>query len=148
MPKEAAAGSSQGGLVYLKYTFRYRGEFDEPNDEWLSSIEATSDKLLGAYIRAKDDAMTLAFEGWGKKRLNRVFYVIGFVYPDYSYPSWKQGKKRKAATSAISTVPKGKKIKVLTHRPRYIETATVSKLGEGTSSIAEAEQPALASPRE
>ena len=24
MPKEAAAGSSQGGLVYLKYTFRYR----------------------------------------------------------------------------------------------------------------------------
>jgi hypothetical protein len=24
MPKETAAGSSQGGLVYLKYTFRYR----------------------------------------------------------------------------------------------------------------------------
>ena len=67
MPKEAAAGSSQGGLVYLKYTFRYRGEFDEPNDEWLSSIEATSDELLGAYTRAKDDAMTLAFEGRGKK---------------------------------------------------------------------------------
>jgi hypothetical protein len=63
MPKEAAAGSSQGGLVYLKYTFRCRGEFDEPNDEWLSSIEATSDELLGAYTRAKDDAMTLAFEG-------------------------------------------------------------------------------------
>jgi hypothetical protein len=38
MPKEAAAGSSQGGLVYLRYTFRYRGEFvshpvleDKPN---------------------------------------------------------------------------------------------------------------------
>jgi hypothetical protein len=45
-------------------------------------------------------------------------------------------------------VPKGKKIKVLTHRPRYIETATVPKLGEGTSSTAEAEQPAPASPRE
>jgi hypothetical protein len=44
-------------------------------------------------------------------------------------------------------VPKGKKIKVLTHRPRYIETATVPKLGEGTSSTAEAE-PALAIPRE
>jgi hypothetical protein len=27
MPKEAAAGSSQGGLVYLKYTFRYISHF-------------------------------------------------------------------------------------------------------------------------
>jgi hypothetical protein len=62
--------------------------------------------------------------------LNKVFDVIGFVYPDYSYPSRKQGKKRKAATSAISAVPKGKKITVLTHRPRYIEIATVPKLGE------------------
>jgi hypothetical protein len=39
---------------------------------------------------------------------------------------------------AISVVPKGKNFKVLTHRPRYIETATVPKLGEGTSSPAEA----------
>ena len=140
MPKEAAVGSNQGGLVYLKYTFRYRGEFDEPNDEWLSSIEATSDELLGAYTRAKDDAMTLAFESRGKKILNRVFDVIGFVYPDYCYPSRKQGKKRKTAASAISAVPKGKKIKVLTHRARYIETATMPRLGEGTSSTAEAEQ--------
>jgi hypothetical protein len=36
-------------------------------------------------------------------------------------------------------VPKGKKIKVLTHRPRYIETAIVPKFGEETSSAAEAE---------
>jgi hypothetical protein len=114
----------------------------------LSSIKATSDELLGAYTRAKDDAMTLAFKGRGKKRLNRVFDVISFLYPDYSYPSRKQGKKRKAATSAISVVPKGKKIKVLTHQPRYIETAIVPKLGEGTSSTAEAKQPAPASPRE
>jgi hypothetical protein len=41
-------------------------------------------------------------------------------------------------------VPKGKKIKVLTHQPRYIETATVPKFGEGTSSTAEAEQAAPA----
>jgi hypothetical protein len=142
MPKEAAAGSSQGGLVYLKYTFRYRGEFDEPNDEWLNCIEATSDELLGVYTRAEDDAMTLAFEGQVKKRLNKVFDVIGIVYPDYSYPSWKQGKKRKAATSAISATLKGKKIKVLTHQPRYIETTTVPKLAEGTSSTTELGYPA------
>jgi hypothetical protein len=134
MPKEAATRSSQGGLVYLKYTFRYRDQFDEPNDEWLNCIEATSDELFGDYTRAEDDAMTLAFGGRGKKRLNRVFDITSFIYPDYSYPSRKYGKKRKATTLAISTVPKGKKIKVLMHRPRYIETARVPKLGEGTSS--------------
>jgi hypothetical protein len=33
MSKETAAGSSQGGLVYLKYSFRYMSQFDEPNDD-------------------------------------------------------------------------------------------------------------------
>jgi chemotaxis protein histidine kinase CheA len=46
-------------------------------------------------------------------------------------------KNRKAAASTISVVPKGKKIKVLTHRPRYIETAVVPEFGEGTPSAAE-----------
>jgi hypothetical protein len=87
MPKETAARSSQGGLVYLKYIFRYRDQFDEPSDDWLTCVEATSNELLGAYTRAEDDAMTLAFGGRDKKRLNRVFDVIGFVYPDYTYPS-------------------------------------------------------------
>jgi hypothetical protein len=41
-------------------------------------------------------------------------------------------------------VPKGKKMKVLTHRPRYIETVVVPEFGEGTSSTAEAEQAAPA----
>jgi hypothetical protein len=144
MSKETAAGSSQDGLIRLKYTFRYRDRFDEPNDDWLKCIEATSDGLLGAYTRAKDDALSSAFEGRGKKRLNRVFDAIGFIYPDYCYPSWKQRKKRKTATSAISAAPKGKKINVLTHRPRYIETAIVPKFGEETSSAAEAEQAAPA----
>ena len=53
MPNAAAAGSSQGGLVYLKYTFRYKNQFDEPKNDWLDCIEATSDELLGAYTRAK-----------------------------------------------------------------------------------------------
>jgi hypothetical protein len=33
MLKETAVGSSEGGLVYLKYTFKYRSQFDEPNDD-------------------------------------------------------------------------------------------------------------------
>jgi hypothetical protein len=48
MTKEAAAGSSQGGLVYLKYTFWFGDQFDKPNDDWLDAIEATSDELLGS----------------------------------------------------------------------------------------------------
>jgi hypothetical protein len=140
MPKETATGSSQGGLIRLKYTFRYKDRFDEPNDDWLKCIEATSDELVGAYTRAEDDALFSAFKGRSKKRLNRVFDAIGFIYPDYCYPLRKQGKKRKAATSAIFVAPKGKKIKVLTHRSRYIETAIVPKFGEETSSTVEAEQ--------
>jgi hypothetical protein len=140
MLKETAARSNEGGLIRLKYTFRYRDRFDEPNDDWLKCIEATSDELLGAYTKAKDDALSSAFEGRGKKRLNRVFDAIGFIYPDYCYPSRRQGKKRKTATATITVVPKGKKMKVLTHRPRYIETAVVPEFGEGTSSTTEAEQ--------
>jgi hypothetical protein len=41
-------------------------------------------------------------------------------------------------------MPKGKKDKVLTHRPRHIETAEVSKLVEGPSSAAESSHPAAA----
>jgi hypothetical protein len=144
MPKETVAGSNQGGLIYLKYTFKYRSQFDEPNDDWLDAIDATNDELLGAYSRAEDDAMTAAFRGWGKKMLNRVFDVIGFVYPDYCYPSRKQGKQRRAAALAISTALKTKRVKVLTHHPRHIETAEVSKLAEGPSSALELSYPAPA----
>jgi hypothetical protein len=35
MPKETTAGSSEGGLIYLRYTYRYRSQFDELNDDWL-----------------------------------------------------------------------------------------------------------------
>jgi hypothetical protein len=73
MPKETTAESSEGGLVRLKYTFRFREKFDEPNDDWLKCIEATSDELLGTYSKAEDDALSAAFRGRGKKRLNRVF---------------------------------------------------------------------------
>jgi hypothetical protein len=130
MSKEAAAGSSQGGLVYLKYTFRFRNQFDEPNDDWLDAIEATSDEILGAYSRAEVEVMTVAFGAHDKKRLNRVFDVIGFVYPDYCYPIQKQGRKRKVAALTSASVPKGKKIKVLTCKLRHIEMNDMQKLIE------------------
>jgi hypothetical protein len=71
--------------------------------------------------------------------MNRVFDAIGFVYPDYRYPLRGQGKKRKAAASAtpVEPVPKGKKMKVLTHRPRYIEPAVVPEFHGETSSATE-----------
>jgi hypothetical protein len=111
MSKETTADSSEGGLVRLRYTFRFREKFDEPNDDWLKCIEATSDELLGTYSKAEDDALSAAFRGRGKKRLNRVFDAIGFVYPDYHYPLRRQGKKRKVAASATTAVPKGKKLR-------------------------------------
>jgi hypothetical protein len=78
MPKETTVDSSEGGLVRLKYTFRFREKFDEPDDDWLKCIEATNDELLGAYSKVEDNALSAAFGGRGKKRLNRVFDAIGF----------------------------------------------------------------------
>jgi hypothetical protein len=71
--------------------------------------------------------------------LNRVFDAIGFVYPDYRYPLRGQGQKRKVATSntLVGPAPKWKKLKVLTHQPRYIEPAVIPEFGEEASSAAE-----------
>jgi hypothetical protein len=118
MSKEIAAGSSQGGLVYLRYTFQYRSQFDEPYDDWLEAVEAISDELLRAYTKAEDDGMTVAFGARRKRRLNRVFDVIGFIYPDYCFPARKQGGQRKIATSTSSSGPKPKRAKFLTRRPK------------------------------
>jgi hypothetical protein len=149
MPKETITKSDEGGLVTLKYTFRYEGKFVEPDDDWLKCIEATSDELVGPYSRAEDNALSVAFGNRKKKRLNRVFDAIGFMYPDYRYPP--RGQKRKGATSGKDAAsaapsepaPKRKKVKVLTHRPRYIEPAEVPKFGGETSSATEAKEPAL-----
>jgi hypothetical protein len=136
MPKETITDSSEGGLVRLKYTFRFEDK----------CIEATSDELLGAYSKTEDNALSAAFGGPNQKRLNKVFDAIGFVYPDYYYSLRGQGVKRKiaasgkVAASAITVEPKGKKMKVLTHRPRYIEPAMIPEFGEGASSAAETKE--------
>jgi hypothetical protein len=69
-----------------------------------------------------------------------VFDAIGFIYPDYRYPLRGQQKKRKIAAlvTPVDPVPKGKKMKVLTHRPRYIEPVVVPDFGIGSSSAAKA----------
>jgi hypothetical protein len=149
MPKETITKTGEGERVRLKYSFKYGDKFDEPNDDWLKCIEATSDELLRPYSKTKDNALSAAFGSRKKKRLNRVFDAIGFMYPDYRYPS--KGQKRKSATSGKGDAsaarsepgPKRKKVKVLTHRPRFIEPATVPEFGGETSSATEAKEPAV-----
>jgi hypothetical protein len=149
MPKETITNPSEGGLVRLKYTFRFGDQFIEPDDDWLKCVENTSDELLGAYSKSEDNALSAAFGSRKKKRLNRVFDAIGFVEPDYRYPP--RGQKRKGATSekAVASAapseptPKRKKVKVLTHRPCYIEPAIVPEFGGETSSAIEAKGPVL-----
>jgi hypothetical protein len=149
MPKETVTKTGEGELVRLKYNFKYGDKFDEPNDDWLKCIEATSDELLGPYSKAEDNALSTAFGSRKKKRLNRVFDAIGFIYPDYRYPP--RGQKRKSATSGKDVTsaapsepaPKRRKMKVLTHRPRCIEPATVPEFGGETSSAIEAKETVL-----
>jgi hypothetical protein len=146
MPQETIKEADEGGLIRLKYTFKFGDKFVEPDDDWLKSIENLSDELLGAYSKAEDTALSAAFGGRKKKRLNRVFDAIGFVYPDYRYPI--RGQKRKGTTSAKEATaapsepaPERKRIKILTHRPRYIEPASVPEFTGETSSATEAEKP-------
>jgi hypothetical protein len=69
------------------------------------------------------------------------------VYPNYRCPP--RGQKRKGTTSGKVTssaarsepAPKRKKLKVLTHRPRYIEPAIVPEFGGETSSAVAPKEP-------
>jgi hypothetical protein len=71
------------------------------------------------------------------------------MYPEYRYPP--RGQKTKSATSGKDVTsaspsqpaPKRRKVKVLTHRPRYIEPAIVPEFGGETSSATEAKEHAL-----
>jgi hypothetical protein len=93
MSKETITKTGEGELVRLKYSFKYGDKFDVPNDDWLKCIKATSDELLGPYSKAEDNALSAAFGSQKKKRLNRVFHAIGFMYPDYRYR--RKGKREK-----------------------------------------------------
>jgi hypothetical protein len=67
MPQETVKETDEGGLVRLKYTFKYGDKFVEPNDDWLKSIETVSDELLGVYSKAEDTALSATFGGRKRK---------------------------------------------------------------------------------
>jgi hypothetical protein len=95
MPKETITNSSEGDLIRLKYTFRFGDKFDEPNDDWLKCIEATSDELLGAYSKAEDNTLSAAFGGRGKKKLNRVLTPLALFTPTTATRYGAKGKRGK-----------------------------------------------------
>jgi hypothetical protein len=45
--------STKGGMVYLKYTYRYRKQFGEPDDDWLEAIKSKCNEILGIYVKRK-----------------------------------------------------------------------------------------------
>ena len=73
MPKETISNPHEGGLVRLKYTFRFVDQFIEPDDDWLKCVEATSDELLGPYSKAEDTALSAAFGGRKKEEAEQSF---------------------------------------------------------------------------
>jgi hypothetical protein len=40
-------------MVYLKYTYRYRKQFGEPDDDWLEAIKSKCNEILGIYVKRK-----------------------------------------------------------------------------------------------
>ena len=53
MPQETIKEADEGGLIRLKYAFKFGDKFVEPDDDWLKSIENLSDELLGFIQRPK-----------------------------------------------------------------------------------------------
>jgi hypothetical protein len=37
----------------------------KPDDEWLEAIESTCDEMLGAFTKAEDETLNIAFGGRG-----------------------------------------------------------------------------------
>jgi hypothetical protein len=104
--------------VYLKYTYPYKSQFGEPDDDSLEAIESACNEILGNHTKKEDRALTVPFRAKGKRRLNRVFDTIHFVYPNYSWVKKGGDKKRKSAMQSPSATSKQKRVKILTKRPK------------------------------
>jgi hypothetical protein len=53
--------------------------------------------MLGNFSKKEDEALTTTYCACGKRRLNRVFDGIDFVYLDYNFLVLSKGQKRKSA---------------------------------------------------
>jgi hypothetical protein len=54
MPKETITKSDEGGLIRMKFTFRYEGKFVEPDDDWLKSLGHTRRQKILRYLRPSE----------------------------------------------------------------------------------------------
>jgi hypothetical protein len=89
-------------LVRLPYHFKFKKHFKEPCQEWLDTIEALCNEILGNYTKKEDQLMTAAFGTRPKRRLNQVMDALKFEYPDYERLSkGAEGPKRKRVVSVM-----------------------------------------------
>jgi hypothetical protein len=102
MPK-LQGEKKEGELVRLPYYFKFKKYFKAPCQEWLDTIEAMCNEILGNYSKKEDQLMTAAFGTRPKRRLNRVLDALGFDYPDYeNLNKGAGGQKRKRITEAMN----------------------------------------------
>jgi hypothetical protein len=89
-------------LVRLPYHFKFKKHFKEPCQEWLETIEAMCNEILGNYTKKEDQLMTAAFGTRPKRRLNRVMDALKFEYPDNERLSkGAESPKRKRVVSVM-----------------------------------------------
>jgi hypothetical protein len=101
--------------------------FGEPDVKWLEAIKSMCNEILGNYTKKEDEALTIDFGARGKRRLNRVFDVIHFVYLDYYFLAQGKGKKRESALKSPLAALKQKRVKVLEKRPKsYSEGSNIA----------------------
>jgi hypothetical protein len=102
MPK-LKGKKKEGELVRLPYYYKFKKYFKTPCQEWLETIEAMCNEILGNYSKKEDQLMTAAFGTRPKQRLNRVLDALGFEYPDYeNLNKGVGGQKRKRITEALN----------------------------------------------
>lgn len=92
-------------------------------------IEVKCNEVLGNSVRKEDEPLTATVGAWDKRRLNRVFDTLGFVYLDYPCLVQSGGKKRKNTSKPSVDALKQNRAKVTTkHQKRsFEERAAISE---------------------
>lgn len=52
----------KGGLVCLKYTYRFRKQIGDTDDDSVEAIELKCNEVLGNFVKKEDEALTTAFK--------------------------------------------------------------------------------------